>query len=494
MPSTVTLDLDVLRQIIWSSDRQTCAALILLCRFFYEEAAKRILHDPVIFSYHRDVWTFVRFLGPQPQARARYVRELHFSLTRLSLQAMHALEGPISHMDRLESLVIDQGDDFLDFCPSLGEALAGLTSLRRLRIYFAAELTCNFLKALQSDLVSMSLDWTYCDDSWFTEHSMADEDWAAFHPVPLLAKWHSTLEELHCENWHNTSQLPVFTDVYPNMRRLTIDFDKLPLVTPYIRAYPNLSRLSAQTNHDENIKYPEDADLIRQHRALNIASQEAVGGPGTWRCLGEYVGCFADLYLLGLTCRISRIALTTQMTDLHLELLSTVLSYAQPKHLKLEGDVSLLGHSTHSLPAILRGPASSRLESLVLKVDLETNETSLDVGAALNALASALAKRSLRRLRLRVVAKDPRPKPRLPAYFLAHESELETTQAPRTGADIKYALQELNIDAFMGGIPSLTDAIVEFRSPRRSGDRQRKIVPEHPELPGAHDPHMYEII
>ncbi|TFK78770.1 hypothetical protein K466DRAFT_469078, partial [Polyporus arcularius HHB13444] len=366
MPSTVMLNLDVLRQIVWLSDRQTCAALILSCRFFYEEAAKRILNDPVDLTRPRDVDNFVRFLGSQPQERARYVRELRIGVSWLSLQDMHALEGPISHMDRLESLVLDEGEDFLVLCPLLGEFLTGLTSLRRLRVYSAGELTGKFLKALKSDLISITLDWMYCDDSWFIERGMTAEVWVSFHPVPLLAKWHATLEELNCENWHNASELPVFTDIYPNMRRLTIDFDKLPLVAPYIRAYPNLARLSVQTYHDENIRSSEDAELMRQHRALNIASQEAVGGPGTWRHLGEYVGCLADLYLLGLTCHISRIALTTQMTDLHLELLSTVLSYAQPKHLKLEGDVSLLGHPTHSLPAILLGPASSRLESLVL--------------------------------------------------------------------------------------------------------------------------------
>ncbi len=82
----------------------------------------------------------------------------------------------------------------------------------------------------------------------------------------------------------------------------------------------------------------------------------------------------------------------------------------------------------------------------------------------------------------------------MPAYFLAHDSELETAQAPRTRANVRDILQDLDIDAFMVGIPSLTDAIVEFRSPRRSADRQRTIIPEHADLPGAHDPHMYEIV
>ncbi|TFK93197.1 hypothetical protein K466DRAFT_581151, partial [Polyporus arcularius HHB13444] len=72
-------------------------------------------------------------------------------------------------------------------------------------------------------------------------------------PVPLLARWRSTLEELNCENRFTASDLPVFTDVYPNM--LTIERDDLPLVAPYICAYPSLS---VQSDHVEDIYYPGD--------------------------------------------------------------------------------------------------------------------------------------------------------------------------------------------------------------------------------------------
>ncbi|TFK82507.1 hypothetical protein K466DRAFT_655684 [Polyporus arcularius HHB13444] len=502
MASTLPLNLDILRQIAWSSDRQTCAALIQSCRFFYQEAAKRVLHDFVNLSYPRDVGKFVRFLGPQPHARARHVRELRIGVSRLSLKDLRALEGSIAQMDRLESLWIDEGEELFEFCPSLLETLAGLTSLRRLRVCSAGELTWIFLKALKSDLISISLNWMGSDENWFAEQGLDDDDWAVFHPVPVLAKWRSTLEELTCESWFTASDLPVFTDVYPNMRRLTIERDDFPLVAPYIRAYPNLACLSVQTDHVEDIRYPEDVERLHQHRALNIGSQQAVGGPGTWQHLGEYVGSLVDLYLLGPICHISRIAFTTQMTDRHLELLSAVLSCAQPRHLKLEGDVSLLGHSTHSLPTILLGPASSRLESLVLNVDLKTEGTPLDAGAALTALASTLAKLPLCRLRLRVFQHHSRPPQRWPGDFSESddsESESESAQTRAARNDTRAHVQdtpqdsELDIDAFMSVLPSLTDAVVEFTSTRKSGHRERTIVPERADLPGGCDPRMFEI-
>ncbi|RDX49788.1 hypothetical protein OH76DRAFT_512261 [Lentinus brumalis] len=152
MPLVVQLNFDILREIAWSSDRQTSAARIRSCRIFYQEAAKRILRDLVRLYLQHGVDTFVRSLGPQPHGRARYVRELRIGVSQLSLKGLRTLAGCIAQMNRLQTLWIHEGEELFEFCPSLGETLAGLTSLRRPRIYFAGELTCNSLKALNSDL------------------------------------------------------------------------------------------------------------------------------------------------------------------------------------------------------------------------------------------------------------------------------------------------------------------------------------------------------
>ncbi|KAI0697296.1 hypothetical protein C8T65DRAFT_832513 [Cerioporus squamosus] len=505
MSVVLPVNLDILREIAWSSDRQTCATLIRSCRFFYQEAAKRVLHDPVDICSKRDVRQFVRFLGPQPRARARYVRELHLGMPHLSAKRIRDLEDCISHMTRLVCLSFDAGEDFLESFPSLGDALAELTSLRRLRVHYAGSLTCDFLEALKSDLVSISLNWSGSDETWFAEQGMDDEEWATFHPVPLLAKWCASLEELKCENWYTASELPVFTDVYPNMRRLAIERDDYPLVAPYISAYPNLARLSVHTDHVDEIEYPEDVKRLRQHRALNIRSQKALDGPGTWQHLEEYVGSLVDLYLLGLTCHISRVGFSTKMEDCHLEMLSAVLSYAQPTHLNVAGDTALLGHPTHSLPVILSGSAASRLESLVLKIDLLEEDTPLNAVDALNELASALKTLPLRRLRLRVFDHSAHRDPTVQLWSVESDSDDSDSDSDDSEAPphMRGTLRDLDIDTFKDGLtaelPLLTDAVVEFAF-FRGIDRRRTIVPRHVHLPGAcearpgaYDPHLYEI-
>ncbi|RPD56432.1 hypothetical protein L227DRAFT_656263 [Lentinus tigrinus ALCF2SS1-6] len=493
MPLVLPLNFDILREIARSSDRQTCATLIRSCRFFYQEAAKCVLHDPVTLRNDSDVRKLVRFLEPDHYARARYVRTLRLDVTQtLSPKDLHALEDTIAQMTQLEHLLIDEGEEFLESFPSLGNALANLTTLRQLHVWYAGSLTCNFLKATKSNLVSISLGWMGSDEDWFAEQDMDDEEWSTLHPVPLLAKWCSSLEELNCECWYTASKLPTFTDVYPSMRCLKVERDDFPLSAPYIRAYPNLARLSVSTDHVEDLKYPEDRQRLHEHRIRNIRDQEAEDGPGTWQHLEEYVGSLADLYLLGLTCHIPRVMFSAEMSDLDLELLSAVLACANPKHLNVEGDGALLAHSSHSLPVILREPDLSRLESLVLRIHIRQEHEELDVGAALDALGSALAQLPLRRLRLCIVScLDPTPS----GFCMSRrQRELIIQQAPFAHAE--STLRDWDVDAFMHGLrdalPSLTDAKVDILGPRGS-NRRRQIVTEH-----AHhfimsgDPALYE--
>ncbi|RPD71414.1 hypothetical protein L226DRAFT_537982, partial [Lentinus tigrinus ALCF2SS1-7] len=248
MPRGLALNFDILRKIAWSSDRQTCATLIRSCRFFYQEAAKSILHDPVNLSNDSDMVKLLRFLQPDHYARARYVRTLRLNVTwRLPRQDQRALEDIIAQMTQLEHLRIDRGEDFLKSSPSLGNALANLTSLRQLDVWYAGSLTCNFFKAMKSDLVLISLHWIDSKEDWFAEQGMDDEKWSPIHPVPLLAKWCSSLEELNCKRWYTASKLTTSTVVYPSMHCLKIEHDDFPLAAPYIRAYPNLARLSIST-------------------------------------------------------------------------------------------------------------------------------------------------------------------------------------------------------------------------------------------------------
>ncbi|RDX49789.1 hypothetical protein OH76DRAFT_1403381 [Lentinus brumalis] len=501
MSSVPILNIDILREIAWLSDRRTCAALVSTCRFFYQEAAKCLLHYPVRLRdyFGRDVGTFVHFLGPDSRKRASYVRDLRLQgCYHVSPETVSAFQRVVSQMTGLQCLVIE--DEVLCYIPSLTDTLADLTSLRRLQIIGAGERTCDFLTYLQSNIISLSVDWDDDDGNWFRSQGMGEEEWADYHPVPLLAKWSSSLEELTCEAWDTASTLPKFTEVYPRMRRLVINGANSPLVAPYIRAYPNLASLSVQLSSVLDFHLPAYEERSR-HRALNICSQEAVDGPGTWQNLEEYIGSLADLYLLGLTCRIPRVVLLKYLSKRDLEPLSAVLTYAQPTHLKLEGDGALLGHPTHSLQIILREAGLSQLESLVVAIDLYRAQKELDVGAELNMLAAVLIQLPLRRLRLRVsgyglgAPDDPwddiEDDPNAILRHL-HNPPALSSSGPCRG---ESTFLDLDIDVFFQELtdacPSLGDVVVELLAD--DNYRCRQVIPEDAGgIRGEHQTLLYE--
>ncbi|KAI0722000.1 hypothetical protein C8T65DRAFT_734978 [Cerioporus squamosus] len=389
-------------------------------------------------------------------------------------------------MTRLERLEIYDGETLLSAYPLLGEATAKLTSLHHLDIAKAGRLTCELIKVLQSNLRSIKLQVHWLDDGM--DDSDDDDGLSAievtsdrlteYHPVPFLAKWASTLEELVCETWYTGSDVPVFTQVYPKLRFLDIKRDDFPL---------------SYHRWDD----PFLAEGFRLHREANIRAQLASDGPGTWQHLQEFEGYLHDLHLLGLTSRISSIRFSNCITARDLDMLSVVLSCAQPLHLMLGVQGTLLNHPEHSLAMILRESGAARLESLVVTITLTEAERDADIPSLLHALASSLSRRPMRRLRLLVHARllNPGLGPRsLHAILkvLTRKRGLPEPQSPPPAPSIpaERMLETFDVDAFVRSLgeatPSLGDAIVVIDG-LRSCERRRAVIARNK----VHvDPHM----
>ncbi|KAI0708049.1 hypothetical protein C8Q76DRAFT_139706 [Earliella scabrosa] len=318
------------------------------------------------------------------------------------------------------------------------------------------------------------------------------------HPVPFLSKWTSTLEELSCKCWHtypDAQPLSLFTEVYPKMRKLQIEYDYHLVAAHYIRAFPNLVSLHLWTGHTAVIPDVQNnaaAERIDALRDENMQMQHRLGLDSLtsyWQHLDEYTGSLTHLYILGLTCRICAMRFDEAVSEAHLPLLLAVLSHAQPVHLKIHGWAALLDHPTHRLAWVLQqADCARRLESLAIHLTLHSlNKRDMDVALRFDELATMLAgiPGPLRRLRLRVTG---------------HVSHLSRPSRSKTPPQLGVLLSQVDAQAYVQklvkAIPTLTDVVIviDGRWVDRHGGTFRRTDGDEPDwMKGVLDPTMYEV-
>ncbi|KAI0748771.1 hypothetical protein C8Q80DRAFT_757525 [Daedaleopsis nitida] len=109
-----------------------------------------------------------------------------------------------------------------------------------------------------------------------------------------------------------------------------------------------------------------------------------------------------DFYILGLVCLISRVDIRTDIqSEVNFEMLAETLTHARPKELRVESTAMRILHAEPGSPSsLLRGAPGSRLENLLLRIDLSSSDGKRDIAAALEGFGSSLGTCPLRRLRL----------------------------------------------------------------------------------------------
>lgn len=383
------LNLDVFREITSYLPQGSRTSLMRTCRALYSspEAAKIVLGGYIVLRSSKKVASFVAYLNAEKKPRCQYVRELWLHPPNFSRRDLLAFSLCVPNFSSLTSLQLHEVDLMLSTCPELGEAIAKLPSLRDLDLSGVGAATCIMVQALECALVSISLWWLIRIDEDIDEEFLLSHE---NHAVQRLANLTSTLESLSCSNWYTGRDLPDFPTVYPNMRELSIDRDDFPHMKPYMRAYPHLTRLEVQTDHASDLRCDNDptdtVEELREHRDINIAEQS--GQPWVWQELGEFVGCAADLFLIGLTCPINRVRLhETASVEVTFDMFREVLAMARPKELKVDGYGGLLLDPIHGLIPVLKNP-DTRLEHLVAEVYLGKDHREADIAEALVGLLS----------------------------------------------------------------------------------------------------------
>ena len=393
-PGGPVLCWDVLREIALAAPRPTCATLMRTCRTFYTSPAiaRAALHDEVALTDSTNVYRFLDFLEASPDGGGRFpfLRNLSIRMRRLkpSAGAMRRMVEGVPRMTGLVVLSIHHADQTLKtWGPVFVDALAALTSLRRLTLHGGGPVMAQLLSALSNAnrLVALDVDWTVTvgpgrNDFFHSLPRLSEDAWRSMHPVPFLRGCASTLEELSCARWHTCpgTPAPLYAQVYPKMRRLQIEWDDHLVVAHYIRAFPNIASLHLWTGHEVVYDHLDDDARIQRIHALRDANTHQLGGASSksyWPHLETYTGSLTHLYILSLTCRIPIIRFDEEITsDAHLPMLMDVLSRAQPVHLKFKfhAQSTVLDRPAHSsLASILQNAeCAARLESLAVDMTL----------------------------------------------------------------------------------------------------------------------------
>ncbi|TFK93204.1 hypothetical protein K466DRAFT_658664 [Polyporus arcularius HHB13444] len=455
---------DILREIAFHASRPTCLTLMRTCKFLYSEGAKAALRHPVTLTHYMGMFKFLRFLHAGD--RFRYVRELRICFVTTNLAGLSDLEESIRLMTGLEALLFDVDTERNDYAEHmlgyfLIDAISRIPHLRRISIKGADPGAKDLMRTLQTNsLESVLLNWDFARH-WVRGHPPfvgSGDSLPSLHPVPFLAKWTSTLQELTCVHWYNSPVLLVYPHVYPHMRRLTITkASGYLLLAPLMRAYPNLAYLNVDTFGGTGIDYSDPEEV----RSINVSSQHAADAPGPWRSLKEVVGPVDELYALGLQAPIGILRIVDSVSNGSLEDFTAVLRDVQPRGIQLAADGELF---LPRFAKLVRGPGASRLENIDLRVHLHGDLADKNIAAMLDDLCSGLVRLPLRRLHIRLAANELRPPSHTQAPLLT--GELHTPLTP-----VERSLDEFDVDAYVrrlaSAVESLTEAVVEIQNLRQ---------------------------
>ena len=181
-----------------------------------------------------------------------------------------------------------------------------------------------------------------------------------------------------------SEQTLVSTTVFPNVRKLSIDLHHIPpRISPFIRAFPNLTYLHVDTGCYAWRYSVEDMQEIHQ---TNIAQQiGATNSCGTWAHLEHFRGPLYDLYTIGLTFHIPRLTIVSRSdNEWRTDVLATVLRYARPLHLKLESiPGSILGDADGGFISMLREGSSANLINLDIRIHFGRGDREEDLATVI---------------------------------------------------------------------------------------------------------------
>ncbi|KAI1789266.1 hypothetical protein LXA43DRAFT_893157 [Ganoderma leucocontextum] len=496
--SPTGLNNDILLSILSISPPKAATSIMATCRLLYHEGAKIVLQDPVdLNGSEKEALALLRFVQAENLSRCSYVRTLHIVMDTVPKSVANILAKVVPRMTGLERLGL-AGEQMFESYPHLLPTFASLRSVKSLLVLEAGQQCCEMIRTLRSKLVFATI---YFHPMKALTLSLA----APSHPIVMLKRSATTLQNLSCGYLFNTNPELTFLPSkisYPNLRTLSLSDSMYPNPVPFIRAFPNLAHLSVER------RIAREGGALEMTEFQRIMNLQLQGPPEDreslqWKHLQDFTGRVVDLWMLGLTCRIPRLSLEDAPAARPPLALTEALEYARPMRLT----ISFRGQPlTDVLGAdflgALRSQGASGLKHLIVLVDLMADDRALDVGRALNDIASAMSGLNLCHLQLGVhdvglseassggTSATARHQHEVAGTApAASQSDGATGSAHATctcsvdRASLNLAERTLDdLDAheyakrLISSIPSVNDAAVRIDRPHRCGGSQRIAI------------------
>ena len=377
-----TLNLDVLHNIMLYACRDAVAKMMQTCHILNHEGVKYLMGRDICLCSSRDVVSFTEFLvaglrytNGVPEAVHRLsnliiltlaFRERNHPAIEASTESWEDPGPPTEFFFRvlgplavnLTQLSIYEAEDLFAAHPPLADTIANLTSLKILKLSFVGEQCAKMLRSLRSQLIDVDLNACNADEVEIDEDDV--------NPIRLLENSQATLKRLSITYTASSASGPC----YPNVRVLSLSYISEPITWHYVRAYPNTTSLLTSMCGDEG--WNDDVEPCRER---NIALQKA---RGSWSSLQYFSGTVYELYILGLTCHVTKLELDHELGELYPDLLSAVLKDTHPVHLDLA--VPKVSHlPEQALVNVMHQAEVLSLETLTLRIRYAGEDNWADV-------------------------------------------------------------------------------------------------------------------
>ena len=326
------------------------------CRTIRHEAVKYLLGHAVRLRDADDIVSFSHFMHGEPDRRYPLLRgTLRIeagSLSAVAATALYQLILPVSHLTRL---VLIHADEIFSSAINMAYAFAALTCIKHLEFHASHNddyTGCIYLlRNMQSRLITVSLNLPRPLARFVYGYHHCDLN----SPMKMLHNSADTLTEFSGTNLEARGS-GARPSIFPNVTRLDVELWLMPLIAPYIVAFPNATsvRISCVTQFDEL--------TLPVFRRMNEERQE---GGRPWPTLDDLTGTLAHLYMMSLRSRVKALTILSDRDLYPISYLRDVLSQSAPRHLHLELSSSVL----NELPYVFRAcPVACDIETLDLRV------------------------------------------------------------------------------------------------------------------------------
>ncbi|KAI1782647.1 hypothetical protein LXA43DRAFT_1050154 [Ganoderma leucocontextum] len=381
------------------------------CRHLYLECAPLLL-SPRRIRVHGDrrIESFCRYMLSDIDRRVHRLSQcpiLDVGGDSPSESVADLLVETLAHITTLPWLRIHQFEEFMSSSPRVFQAFAAFPGTHYLEIElerFPGKWSyAKFLKATVAPLkgVRLSLrDYDTKKDMGYVAYSRN------LDPLWLFSSLSPTLEFILLDG-RFTAEACSTIKVYPRLTHFTIHHCCMPLVRPYIQAFPSLHVLQfdldpyAWPTHlmptddvqEITLRHKKAEDLRRHNREDQLTH-------GSWPALKYYMGMTLDAYIAGLTCRIHTLHLVAWGGSMEGEVsaICAVFADARPSIFRL----ALRPQHIDYIPSLFsqRPELFSSLTSLELRVDV--TEAPFDFKSYLDGVGTALQQLSIISLQVEI--------------------------------------------------------------------------------------------